>query len=109
MPATLNANIRDAAKDLVNANIEAEPAIVKAYLFPSDNEIRLIYVDPTTSPLRADEQIAPYYFGAGKSADSSYAAYTSAIALVLPNEAESASLPEGWGKWSDAEVVWEKS
>ena len=108
MPATLNANLREAAKDLVQANIEAEPAIIKAYLFPSDQEIRLVYVDPTTSPLHANERIAPFYFGAGKSADSSYAIYTSAIALVLPKEAEEAQLPEGWGKWSDAEVLWEK-
>ena len=55
MSAALNAGIREAVEGLVRANIEAEPAVVKAYLFPSDREISLVYVDPTTSPLRADE------------------------------------------------------
>ena len=55
MSVALNAGIREAVEGLVRANIEAEPAVVKAYLFPSDREISLVYVDPTTSPLRADE------------------------------------------------------
>ncbi len=109
MSVTLNAGIREAAEELVRANIEAEPAIVRAYLFPSDQEIRLVYVDPTTSPLRSGERIAPFYFGASRSADLSFASYTAAIALVLPKEAEKAQLPEKWGGWGDAEVIWEKS
>ena len=87
---------------MVKANVEAEPAIVKAYLFPSDTEIRLVYVDPTTSPLHAGERIAPYYFSASKGDGSPY---VSAIALVLPEEEGSAPLPEGWGDWNDGEVV----
>ena len=108
MSVTLKADIRMAAEELMRANIEAEPAIVKAYLFPSDEEIRLVYVDPTTSPLRSGERIAPFYFGASKSAGSSYAAYTIAVALILPDEAEEAQLPDNWGGWGDAEVIWEK-
>ncbi len=108
MSVTLNASIRDAASNLVRANIEAEPAIVKAYLFPSDQEIRLVYVDPTTSPLHSGERIAPFYFGANRSDPSSYAAYTIAVALILPEEAEKAQLPDNWGGWGDAEVIWEK-
>lgn len=92
----------------MRANLEAEPAIVKAYLFPSDKEIRLVYVDPTTSPLRADEQVASFYFGANHSDPSSYAAYTIAVALILPEEAEKAQLPDNWVGWGDAEVIWEK-
>jgi len=109
MSITLNADIREAAEELVRVNIEAEPAIVKAYLFPSDQEIRLIYVDPTTTPLRAGERIAPFYFGASKSAHFSYAAYTIAVALILPEEAETTRLPDEWGGWGDARVLWEKS
>ncbi len=108
MSLTLNASIRDAAEELVRANIEAEPAIVKAYLFPSDQEIRLVYVDPTTSPLHPGERIAPFYFGASKSDHSSYATYTIAVALILPEEAEKAQLPDNWGGWGDAKVIWEK-
>ena len=83
MSVALNAGIREAVEGLVRANIEAEPAVVKAYLFPSDREISLVYVDPTTSPLRADEQVAPFYFGANRSDPSSHAAYTIAVALNL--------------------------
>lgn len=108
MAVMMKSNIREAAEDLVRANLEAEPAIVKAYLFPSDQEIRLVYVDPTTSPLHADERIAPYYFGAGKSGNSSSIGYTTAIALVLPQEDHHALLPTGWGEWDDADILWEK-
>ena len=102
MSVTLGPDIHQAALSLVKANVEAEPAIVRAYLFPSDTEIRLVYVDPTTSPLRAEERIAPYYFGANK--HDGYP-YTSAIALVRPEEEGKAQLPEGWGNWGDADVI----
>lgn len=106
--AVMMSSIREAAEDLVRANIEAEPAIVKAYLFPSEREMRLVYVDPTTSPLPADERVAPFYFGANKFPGSPSASYTAAIALVLPKEEGQAPLPEGWGDWEDAEIIWEK-
>jgi hypothetical protein len=108
MSITLNADIYKAAEELVQANREAEPAIVKAYLFPSNQEIRLVYVDPTTIPLRAGERIVPFYFGANRSDPSSYAAYTIAVALILPEEAEKAQLPDNWDGWGDAKVIWEK-
>lgn len=108
MAVLTKSSIREAAEDLVRANIEAEPAIVKAYLFPSDQEIRVVYIDPTTNPLRADERVTPFYFGASKSSISPSASYTAAIALVLPKEEGHAPLPEGWGDWNDAEIIWEK-
>ncbi len=108
MAVLTKSSIREAAEDLVRANIEAEPAIVKAYLFPSEREMRLVYVDPTTSPLHSGERITPFYFGASKSAGPPSASYTAAIALVLPKEEGHAPLPEGWGDWDDAEIIWEK-
>lgn len=108
MAATLEArgtSIFDAAKALVSANVEAEPEIVRAYLFPSDREIRLIYVDPTTSPLSAGERVAPYYFGSNRAEGLQYRA---AIALVRPSEENNSLLPEGWGSWGDAKTLWEK-
>lgn len=107
MSVMIKSSVREAADDLVRANIEAEPAIVKAYLFPSDREIRLVYVDPTTSPLHAGERVAPFYFGASKSAGPPSASYTAAIALVLPKEEGQVPLPEEWGDWEDAEIIWE--
>ncbi|MBV9849686.1 MAG: hypothetical protein JO250_08355 [Armatimonadetes bacterium] len=104
MSKTLSSDIHQEALKLVEANVEAEPAIARAYLFPSDEEIRLIYVDPTVGFLRNGEAVAPYYFGN----KASGFVYLSAIALIRPEEEGRAALPEGWGDWSDAEVVWEK-
>ena len=103
MSVAIKTDIHTSALALVSANIKAEPAIIKAYLFPSDSEIRLIYVDPTTSPLPAGERIAPFYFGRNPSEGWHY---TSAVALVLPAEVERAALPEGWADWKEAEVVY---
>lgn len=102
-------SVREAAKDLARVNRASEPAIIKVYLFPSDKEMRLIYVDPTTMPLGEGEQIAPFYFGASSLDPNPYAAYTAAIALILPDEAEKAKLPDDWGGWGDAEVLDEES
>ena len=106
---TIKSGIREAAGDLVRANVEAEPAIAKAYLFPSDQEIRLVYVDPTTSPLHTDERIAPFYFGASKQTASPFASYVIAVALILPEEEGRVQLPEGWGGWAAGDVVREAS
>ncbi len=49
----------DAARNLARANAASEPEINRIYLFPDSRQIRLVAVDPTTSP---SEQISPYYF-----------------------------------------------
>lgn len=104
-------SVREAAEDLVRVNLEAAPEITKAYLFPSDDEIRLIYVDPTTMPLHPDDPIGPFYFGARPSLDAPqpYEFYTAGIAVIRPEEAETARLPKGWGAWTDADIIEGKS
>ncbi len=101
-------SVREAAEDLVRANLEAAPEITKAYLFPSDEEIRLIYVDPTTPPLRAGDTLAPFYFGARKNPQQPSDFYTAAIVLIRPEEALNAPLPEKWGQWGNATMLWGK-
>lgn len=100
-------SVREAAEDLVRANLEAAPEITKAYLFPSNDEIRLIYVDPTTTPLRAGDTLAPFYFGARKDPQEPLDFYTAAIVLIRPEEAENVPLPDKWGLWNDAAILWE--
>jgi len=97
-------SVREAAEDLVRANLEAAPEVTKVYLFPSDDEIRLIYVDPTTMPLHPGDAIAPFYFGASRNLERPSDAYTAAIAVIRPEEVEKARLPEGWGDWVRAET-----
>jgi hypothetical protein len=97
-------DIRTVARRLWEDGVEAEPAIQAAYLFPSPDEIRLVYLDPTTAPNRDSQTIRPYYFGANAASDLPY---PSAIALIRPEEKDRLEPPDGWGTWAQAELVWE--
>lgn len=103
-------SVREAAEDLVRANLETDLEITKVYLFPSEDEIRLIYVDPTTMPLHPGDPIGPFYFGARPDPEypQPYQFYTAGIAVIRAEEAEQARLPKTWGGWNDAEIIWEK-
>ena len=103
---TTQKSVLEAAQELVEANVEAEPAITKAYLFPAADQIRLVYVDTEAGALREDERIAPFYFGASKMDGLPYG---SAVALIPPEvEDRENVLPEGWGHWDQAKIIWEK-
>ena len=94
-------DIREAARRLAAANVEAEPALHAVYLFPSECEIRLIELDPTALP---SERITPFYFGPDPQGGI---AYPSAIALLRPDETH-LTPPEGWGVWDDAVLLWSR-
>ncbi len=98
-------DMRATARRLAEAAREAEPAMLKILLFPSANEIRLLYVDATAHPAGEDEQIAPYYF---RPAPNNGINFESAVALIRPEEEGRLALPVGWGTWGDAEAIWEK-
>ena len=91
--------IRVTAKMLADAAREAEPAIERVLLFPSADDVRLLYVDPTARPTPKDETIAPFYFGPNI---RSGIRHSSAVALILPEEVGNLDLPLGWGAWEDA-------
>jgi len=92
--------IEEVALDLAKANIEAEPNISRVYLFPSDNEIRLIEVD-RTSPSVND--VIPFYFGEDSEEGIPF---PSGIALIHPDDVDKAELPEDWGEWSAKKLIW---
>ena len=96
--------MRATARMLADAAREAEPATLKVLLFPSADEIRLLYVDCTGRPTLQEETIAPYYFGPNT---RSGIRYPSAIALIRPEEEGNLRLPNGWGTWEDLETLWE--
>lgn len=106
MAITLNPEVRKAALEIIRENREAEPALQDIYLFPAEDEIRLIYVDPTALPNRDAPDIHPFYFGRNI---QSGLHFRSAIALILPEERETLNPPEGWGTWDDAELLTEGS
>lgn len=102
-PPETKPDIRAIARQIVADGLEAEPAIRAAYLFPSNEQIRLVYLDPTTSPSRDGGTIRPFYFGANS---ANGIPYPSAIALIRPEEKENLQPPDGWGTWGDAEALY---
>lgn len=91
--------MRTTAKMLADAARESEPAIERVLLFPSAEDVRLLYVDPTARPTPEDETIAPFYFGPNA---RSGIRHSSAVALILPQEVGKLRLPAGWETWEDA-------
>ena len=95
-------SIRDVAERLAEDNIQASPELQAIYLFPSEDTVRLVLLDPVTIP---SERIAPFYFGAFPQGGVPYA---SAIALIRPEEAFVLPPPPDWGDWADATRLWPK-
>lgn len=102
----MSGEMRASAKRLAEAAVEAEPAIKKILLFPSAQDIRLVYVDTTAHPSGEEGGVIPYYF---RPARKSGVNFESAAALIRPEEEGKLILPEGWGGWKDAETLWERN
>ncbi|MBC7529794.1 MAG: hypothetical protein H7308_19875 [Chthonomonadaceae bacterium] len=102
MPVLLNPELRAAALKIVHENREGDPQLQEIYLFPAEDEIRIIYVDPTSMPNRDAPYISPFYFGKDIQGGLPF---RSAIALIRPEERSTLLPPEGWGTWDDAEIV----
>jgi len=92
-------DILTVARRIAKSNWEAEPEIEQTYLFPAEDEVRLIHLDSGTPASREGESIAPFYFGSNH---SNGVPYLLAVALIRPEEMARLSPPEGWGSWSDA-------
>ena len=99
-------SVEDAARLLIGFATEGEPTLSKVYLFPSEDQIRLIEVDPDAPRLRNGDQIAPFYFNPSPEDGMPY---WSAIAIIRPEEAEVYAPPADWGDWKEAKVLWEAS
>ncbi len=94
--------IEENARQLVTLHAR-DATIERIYFFPASEEIRLIETDPLMPPA---ERIFPFYFGESP-AEEIY--YSLAIALIHPDDLRRLPLPEGWGTWDDAVLVWENS
>lgn len=102
MQNTLFIPIQDVARRLILETFftnEDTQDIDTAYLFPSDTEIRLVYIDTTARPSPDPQRIVPFYFGADAEGG---VPYPSAVALVRPEEKNTLQPPDGWGTWNDA-------
>lgn len=99
----LSKGLRDVAVILARMHTVSAPEIKEIYLFPSPpgkEEIRLVELDPTTSP---SKEMVPYYFNPDP---ANGIRYVSAIVLIRPEEKKRLKLPTGWGSWVDAEKIW---
>jgi hypothetical protein len=91
---------------LAKENSDSDPALEKIYLFPNEDEARLVYVDSTTAPIRPGEHIAPFYFSASPKDGLTS---KSAMAIIAPEDDQNGALPESWGTWENAILLWERN
>ncbi len=97
------ATIRKLATELARENVETEPSIKEVYWIPAEDEIRLIELDEQTVPMpEGSDRVEPFYF---RSDPQGGIPVPCAIAIIRPEERETLKLPEGWGKWNDAEKI----
>jgi hypothetical protein len=98
-------DIKKVATFLVEEIAKSSDNIIKAYLFPSEEEIRLVEVDKKTIPNR--QELLVFYFAPDPQGG---VPFPSGIALMRPDEdkAQKPTPPEEWGSWDHAEVIWSK-
>lgn len=96
-------SIEEAARKLADYNMEVSPDLAGMYLFPSEETVRLVMLDPVTIP---SEEMVPYYFRAFPKGDVQY---PSAIVVIRPEEKSVLSPPPGWGGWEAAIQLWPKN
>jgi hypothetical protein len=101
--AAMTASIEQAARELAEANALSEESMVRIYWFPHEKEVRLIEVMELTVP-SDDGLVQPFYLR-----PTGDYPYNLGIALIRPEEDRRDKLPESWGSWDDAVVVFEKA
>ncbi len=94
--------VEQAARKMADYNLEVSPDLAGIYLFPSEDLIRLVILDPVTLP---SEQMIPYYFNAFPQGD---VLFPSAIVLIRPEEKSILLPPPDWGEWDTAIQLWPK-
>lgn len=103
MDLKLNIDIRTAANRLAEHNVQDEPNVKEIYLFPCEDEIRLIELDTTALPDK--EGIYPFYFRADPQGGIPFPC---AIALIQPDDKSKLTPPQEWGTWDDSVRIWPK-
>ncbi len=101
----MSTKIEEQAKYLARENRKAEPSICKIYWFRDNNEVRLVEL-LEEMPVSSDGKAYPMYF---REAPNEDIFFPSAIALLSPVDDKKADLPDSWGSWDAAVVLWEKS
>ena len=100
----INPDIRREAQIHIEEMVADDPAVLRVYLFPSENEMRMLYVEENVPAIRPGDEIAPFY---SKASPHPGARYPRVGTVILPEEAEKLPPPYGWADWSEAEIIWE--
>jgi len=85
---------------LARLNQRELPSILRSYIFPDEDEIRLVHVD--SQALGGDNVVHAIQFSPDLSEGITY---SSRIALVPVRDESTAALPASWGDWSSAKVL----
>ena len=83
-------------RPIARENFEENPELVGGYFFPHPEEVRIVYVDPTTV-LAPDGRVHVYPFTIRLAEESTDRPFL--IAVVHPEDVGKAALPDGWGSW----------
>jgi len=79
----------------------ADPNIIKFYLFPAENEVRLVEVATDMQP-SLSQMVQPFYFPA---APLHNMPAPSGVALIRDGEDGKLNLPKEWGTWAEAKLL----
>jgi len=90
--------VKRQAELLAKENKQSDPAIIKIYWFPDDDEVRLVELHLAIPP-SDDGHVHPFFFRPSPSEDLPA---PSAVAMIRPNEFGNLQLPTNWGDWSNA-------
>ncbi|MCX7014539.1 MAG: hypothetical protein NTW86_18645 [Candidatus Sumerlaeota bacterium] len=104
MPVTISEYEKEARRMAQEHAALESYRIEEVWLFPdeSENEIRLVEIDPTTMP--HEGKLPAYRFGPFRG----YPLYWVAIAVIRPDDKERLELPDGWCSWDEAKRIWSK-
>ena len=94
---------REEATWLAHENADSERSIEASYWFPSEDEFRIVHVDATTLP--SDGRLRPFPLADDPAEGINYPVR---VAFVLPDEVHQVALPEGWGTWEQAVMVFQR-
>lgn len=100
----INPAIREWALQQIKYDVLHNPDLRRVYLFPSEEQMRVLYVEASNPPVREGDEIAPYYLPAHPELGAPFA---TGMTTIRPEEAEMLPPPYCWADWSEAEILWE--
>ncbi len=96
------AEVIELARRLAKEHVEGAPELEVIYVFPDEEELRMVEVDPLI-PRALGDRVEPFYFRADP---ANGLPLLTALAVIRPEEDRVLRLPDEWGAWDDAVQLW---